>query len=331
MGVGLMGHLTAIICLTIAVLLGSAGVSESADLRKGLDAYEKEDYATALRELKPLAEQGNADAQNKLGLMYRLRQGVSEDYKISVKFWRQLATEQGNALAMHHLGWLYQQGKGVSRNNKIAEKWWTLAAKQGLYNALFYKWLLNVLGPKEIQEKVFARLFHNLSVSSGIGIYDNAVYWYLLAAEQGHADAQSNLAQIYSYGKGVPQDYKTAVKWFKLAAEQGHTHAQYNLGFMYEKGQVVTQDVKTAVKWYRLSAEQGHAGAQYNLGEMYQYGRGVIRDNIYAHMWYSIAASSGKQNAVTNRFIVSKRMTSARIEDAQKLARECIRKKYKGC
>jgi len=58
-----MRTLTATLCLTIAVLLGSAGVSWSADLQKGLTAYQNGDYATALREWTPLAEQGDADAQ----------------------------------------------------------------------------------------------------------------------------------------------------------------------------------------------------------------------------------------------------------------------------
>ena len=65
-----MRHLTAIICLTFAVLLGSAGEGWSADLQKGWDAYENRDYATALLEWKPLAEQGDADAQNNLGVIY---------------------------------------------------------------------------------------------------------------------------------------------------------------------------------------------------------------------------------------------------------------------
>ena len=51
-----------ILLLTLAVLLGSAGEGLSADLRKGSDAYSKRDYATALREWKPLADQGDADA-----------------------------------------------------------------------------------------------------------------------------------------------------------------------------------------------------------------------------------------------------------------------------
>jgi len=49
--------------MTLAVLLGSVGVSESADFQKGVTAYESGDYATALREWMPLAKQGDAGAQ----------------------------------------------------------------------------------------------------------------------------------------------------------------------------------------------------------------------------------------------------------------------------
>ena len=68
-----MRNLTATLCLTLAVLLGSSGVCWSADLQKGRDAYKREDYATALKEWTPLAEQGDADAQYNLGFMYRIR------------------------------------------------------------------------------------------------------------------------------------------------------------------------------------------------------------------------------------------------------------------
>ena len=67
-------------------------------------------------------------------------------------------------------------------------------------------------------------------------------------------------------------------------------------------------------------------GGSYSLHET-----PVIQDNVYAHMWWNIAASSGNKFAVKNRDIVAEEMTPAQIEDAQKLARECVRKKYKGC
>ncbi len=65
-----MKKLTTTLCLTLAVLIGSAGVSWSADFQKGWTAYNSGDYATALREWRPLAEQGNAVAQSNLGVMY---------------------------------------------------------------------------------------------------------------------------------------------------------------------------------------------------------------------------------------------------------------------
>ena len=64
---------------------------------------------------------------------------------------------------------------------------------------------------------------------------------------------------------------------------------------------------------------------------MYGLGQGVIQDNVYAHMWWNIAASQGNKDAVTNRDIVAGKMTPSQIAEAQDLARECVRKKYKDC
>ena len=64
---------------------------------------------------------------------------------------------------------------------------------------------------------------------------------------------------------------------------------------------------------------------------MYDNGRGDIQDYIYAHMWANISASSGNKNAVKVRDIIVTEMTPTDISTAQKLARECVEKKYKGC
>jgi hypothetical protein len=161
--------------------------------------------------------------------------------------------------------------------------------------------------------------------------YKTAVKWYRLAAEQGYADAQVNLGVMYTLGQGVRRNYKTAVKWYRLAAKQGHAGAQNNLGLLYTIGQGVPQDYKAAVKWFRLAAKQGFSLAQNNLGLLYVKGQGVVQDYVYAHMWWNIAASSGNKSAGTNRDKVAGKMTPSQLETAQKLARECVRKKYKGC
>jgi uncharacterized protein len=131
-----MGNLTAIFCLTIALLLGSAGVSWSADFEKGVSAYDVGDYATALREWTPLAEQGDAGAQHVLGLMYAEGLGVPQDDRTAVK-WYRLAAEQGLAEAQTNLGVAYSQGRGVPQDHGTAVRWYRLAAEQGYANAQY--------------------------------------------------------------------------------------------------------------------------------------------------------------------------------------------------
>ena len=227
--------------LILAVLLGGVGLSANADFDEGLAAYKKGDYATALREWQPLAEQGHARAQ-------------------------------------YNLGWMYAHGQGVPSDDEAAAQ------------------------------------------------------WYRRAAEQGYANAQFYLGNMYRKGEGVPQDYQAAAQWYRRAAEQEVAVAQYNLGLMYANGDGVLQDFKAAAQWYRRAAEQGITAAQYNLGGMYYEGiGGVPKDYVYAHMWVNIAASGGDEDAVELRNLVEEEMTPSQITEAQKLARECVRKAYRDC
>jgi TPR repeat protein len=129
----------------------------------------------------------------------------------------------------------------------------------------------------------------------------------------------------------VIQDYAEAVKWYRLAAAQGDASAQFNLGVMYSSGQGVLQDYAEAVKWYRLAAAQGDASAQLNLGVMYGTGKGLLQDYIKAHALYNLSATKGNATAMKNRDIVAKLMSPQQIADAQKLARDCLARNFKGC
>ena len=140
-------------------------------------------------------------------------------------------------------------------------------------------------------------------------------------------------AQDFDKGLAAAQrgDFATALREWTPLAEQGFANAQFNLGLMNANGQGAPQDYKAAVRWYTLAAEQGNSLAYKKLGLMYEMGTGVIQDNVYAHMWWNIAASSGIKKAVKNRDLAETLMTPSQLETAQKLTRECIRKKYKGC
>ncbi|MFZ7136482.1 tetratricopeptide repeat protein [Avibacterium avium] len=98
--------------------------------QQGLEAANKNDFATAFKLWLPLAEQGNAVAQNSLGVMYEKGQGIKQDYAEAVKWYLQ-AAEQGNAVAQNNLGLLYDSGKGVKKDYAEAAKWYLQAAEQG--------------------------------------------------------------------------------------------------------------------------------------------------------------------------------------------------------
>ena len=125
-----MKNLTLTISLILAVLLGSAGTSWGADFDKGYEAYYSGDFATALQEFMPLAEQGNADAQYYLGLMYEYGKGVPKDDKTAMKWWT-LAAEQGNADAQIQLGGRYLLGERVPKDDVYAYMWFNIAAASG--------------------------------------------------------------------------------------------------------------------------------------------------------------------------------------------------------
>ncbi len=89
--------------------------------------------------------------------------------------------------------------------------------------------------------------------------------WFRLAAEQGHPDAQHNLAIGYANGRGVPPDATEAMEWFQRAADQGHVVAQYNLAIGYANGLGVTQNATAAAQWYRIASNLGYGAAGDNL------------------------------------------------------------------
>lgn len=127
------------------------------------------------------------------------------------------------------------------------------------------------------------------------------------------------------------EDYKTALQLFKNAAQQGYAPAQYSLGVMYDQGQGVPQDYAEAVKWYRLAAQQGYVDAQGNLGAMYFNGKGVPKDRVKAHLWFNISATSGDTDAIERRNKAENLMTPEQIAEAQKMAKDCVSNKLKGC
>jgi uncharacterized protein len=215
--------------LFIAVLVGfaalaHAGGEDSRDFRSDLS----DDYPKLLKEYKPLAEQGDADAAIVVGNLYYHGLGVPQDYQEAGRWYRRAAEGdfaktqwakfkepiraeaeakhlRSKAEAQRRLGDMYHDGEGV---------------------------------PKDLTE---------------------ALKWYRKAAEQGDAPAQVELAELYKGAPGVRQDFTEVVRWYRAAAEQGYRYAQLGLGARYEDGEGVSKDLVQAHMWYNLAAERGLA------------------------------------------------------------------------
>ena len=188
----------AVTAMIVALTLAFAAPVAAQDYDVGLEAYQRGDYAAALHEIRPLAEQGDARAQNSLGVMYRLGQGVAQDFVEAVRWYRE-AADQGYAKAQLNLGVMYDYGRGVPKNNAEAVKWYRKAAEKG-YTLAQYS-----LGNMHFE---------------GSGVPENnvkAYMWWSLAKARGHKDAAHNLNIIKN--RMTPADIskaqELAAKWWE--------------------------------------------------------------------------------------------------------------------
>ncbi len=123
-----------------------------ADFQAGNDAYNRKDYATALREWRPLAEQGIAEAQHNLGLMHDYGYGVPQDYG-QARQWYEKAAAQGHASSQYNLGLLYKNGYGSPQDFVKAHMWFNLSDVNGeMTGAVLRDTLAKQMSPAQITE-----------------------------------------------------------------------------------------------------------------------------------------------------------------------------------
>ena len=160
------------------------------------------DYQAALQLLAPLALQGNARAQEKIGTLYANGQdGANRNYPVAMQ-WFQKAAAQNYARAQVDIGWMYENGWGVQRDYTEAVKWFRKAAELG--DAVAQRNIGVVYGGG------WAGVQQDLA---------EAGKWYRKAADQGDFAAQFEIGGMYARGTGgLPQDNVQAYMWFSVAA-----------------------------------------------------------------------------------------------------------------
>ena len=295
----------------------------------GLRHLAGQGFAAAVEKIHAAAEQGDAEAQRNLGQMYAYGQGKKQDFAMAFEWirkaaatdvisaitgFRELASlghppalawirelaELGDTEAQYELGDMHASGEGVARDDSKAAEWFLRAAEQGNRLARFRLYADAIDGNANARERLSAFAEQGnaeaqwmLGWSNVPGDKPAAVKWFRKAAEQGHARAQSKLADLL---EDSPADLAEAIEWLRRAAEHGDQVAQFNLAVSYQYGlRGFPKDKAAAAGWWRKSAEQGDAFSQWKLGIIYAMGHGVSKDLEQAYAWLRAA---GEQDSI---------------------------------
>lgn len=174
-----------------------------AGLNEGLAALAKADYPTAVKELRPLAERGDAEAQYRIGLMFEFGRGYPIDKAQGIAWFRKAAA-QNHTAALQELGVIYATGDGVPKDDAQAVSWFRKAAELGNPTAQFNLGLMIAKGTGAPKDDALA------------------VSWFRKAANQGMVGAQFKLGVAYENGNGVAKDPVLAYVSYAIAARGGN-------------------------------------------------------------------------------------------------------------
>jgi TPR repeat protein len=258
-------------------------IGDTIDRRNAKNAYKEKDYKTAHKLFLQLAEEGDAEAQYKLGEMYKAGQGVKKDYKEAVKRYL-LSADQGHTKARIRLGEAYLFGElGVTKDHRKAKYWfYRVADETGNADARYWIGFM------------YAR------DSGSPENYASARKWFQLAADRGHLEAKYMLAGCSFATKCSPFRAREAFKMYRDLAEQRHNASQFELAKRLEMDYGVIRPP---------GSKRGNRKNR-TLDE-------VSADYILAYTWYSFSILGGNKKAIEGRNRLEKKMTPNQIEGAE--------------
>jgi TPR repeat protein len=257
------------------------------------------------------AEQGQAEAQYYLGMIYRTgSHGVAKNVPVSVT-WLTKSAEQGHSRAQYYLGRTYfdfdGNTSGVAQDTRNAVSWWGKAAAQGDADAqealgFCYARGFGGLVKNEIEAYAYQILASrsNASAMAWRGKLEASLSPESLRA--GVARSKVLQAAVVAAPKSVVPASAEPAKVptpdvTKTMTEQRDAYAQYRMGYRYANGDGVEKNLVESLKWYRKAAENGQIEAQYRLGFIYEQGRGVPVNYVESASWWRKAADQGHAGA----------------------------------
>jgi len=144
----------------------------------------------------------------------------------------------------------------------------------------------------------------------------DAAQWYQRSSASGFAMSQFRLGTMYERGAGVAKDLARAKIWYSRAADQGNVKAMHNLAVLIASRGGPEPDYATAVKLFSEAAAHGLADSQYNLAMLYENGLGVPKDAKQAYKWLVLAAKSGDADAKKHRDALKATLNATDVGEA---------------
>lgn len=239
---------------------------------------------------KQAAEREYVPAIMRVANFYKRGEIVVKD-NASYYLWILKAAQMGNHDAENRVGVCLHDGIGTNVNLSEAYEWYVKAAQAG-----------NILAMDNLRLLCYQQ-----------EMYDEYLKWSRMGAENGYAECQYTMGNLYYNGKYFQKDYAQAKYWFRMAAQQDHAKAcnmlavilhdsdkdyasalelfrkalqlgakkaSFNLGYLYEMGHGTEIDYKKAEEYYIKAIETNNDdGARFQLGVMYYEGNDVIKKN----------------------------------------------------
>jgi uncharacterized protein len=276
--------ITAALVLTPTAVTAKPSVPTEQVVLSAMSLQRGGDSENAIAAILPLAQKGDAMAQNALGVLYLGEEdggtNPTPNFPEAIK-WFRTAAKQNFSAAQVNIGNLYATGHGFAKDATEAVRWYQLASnhgdKDGQYN-----------------------LAH--SYQHGEGVFRNpskAVELYKRSIKRSYLKSYHNLGGMYLIGDGIPKDIGEAERLYQAASDKGHALSTNALGKLYYERLGSVADQQKGVSLFRLAAQRGNSLGAFNVGVAYRDGLGIAKDMIKSAVWFSIASDMGDPDALS--------------------------------
>lgn len=244
----------------------------------------------SIKNIVAQAKDGDAAAQNTLGVWYYKGEHVTQNYSEAAKWWA-LSAQQEYPRGIANLALCYYTGNGVEPDSIRALNLYKRAIKKDKDGSILEQ---NEAAAKD------GNVFYCISVAqcyqSGIGTakdFGSASMFYQKAARAGSVDAMRELGMMYLNAKQADKAYP----WFEKGAEANSLPCIYYTGYLLMEGKGVAQDKQSGFNYLLKAANEGLPAAENAVAQAYLTGSGTVKNTETGMQWLVKAANDGVAKA----------------------------------